>query len=137
VEVALLPAFEFGVFCDGDCDYFAGPPFNFGGRVHANGNLFLAAKRRSLDLLPTKFTAVGQVIISQLENGTAAGPGAGSYNGNVYIPKCLGRLSCGSGLWARSRLELPCSHHGKLGRRFPSDRHGKHDDLARNFPGNI
>ena len=22
VEVALLPAFEFGVFCDGDCDYF-------------------------------------------------------------------------------------------------------------------
>ena len=41
VEVALLPAFEFGVFCDGDCDYFAGPPFNFGGRVHTNGNLFL------------------------------------------------------------------------------------------------
>ena len=43
VEVALLPAFEFGVFCDGDCDYFAGPNFNFGGRVHTNGNLFLAS----------------------------------------------------------------------------------------------
>ena len=44
VEVALLPAFEFGIFCDGDCDYFAGPPFNFGGRVHTNSSLFLAAK---------------------------------------------------------------------------------------------
>ena len=41
VEVALLPAFEFGIFCDGDCDYFAGPEFNFGGRVHANRTFFL------------------------------------------------------------------------------------------------
>ena len=49
VEVALLPAFEFGVFCDGDCDYFAGPNFNFGGRVHTNGNLFLASGSK-LDL---------------------------------------------------------------------------------------
>jgi len=89
VEVALLPAFEFGVFCDGDCDYFAGPPFNFGGRVHANGNLFLAANGGPLTFTD-KITAVGQVIISQLENGTAAGPGAGSYNGNVYIPYASG-----------------------------------------------
>jgi hypothetical protein len=89
VEVALLPAFEFGVFCDGDCDYFAGPPFNFGGRVHTNGNLFLAANTGPLTFTD-KITAVGQVIISQLENGTAAGPGAGSYNGSIYIPNASG-----------------------------------------------
>jgi PilX N-terminal len=89
VEVALLPAFEFGIFCDGDCDYFAGPPFNFGGRVHANGNLFLAANSGPLTFTD-KLTAVGQVITSQLENGTAAGSGAGSYNGTVYIPNAAG-----------------------------------------------
>ena len=89
VEVALLPAFEFGVFCDGDCDYFAGPPFNFGGRVHANGNLFLAANTGPLTFTD-KLTAVSQVIISQLENGTAAGPSAGSYNGAVYVPTAAG-----------------------------------------------
>jgi hypothetical protein len=89
IEVALLPAFEFGIFCDGDCDYFAGPPFNFGGRVHANGNLFLAANGGPLTFTD-KITAAGQVIISQLENGTAAGPGAGSYNGSVYIPNASG-----------------------------------------------
>src|ERR1022692_4224472 len=89
VEVALLPAFEFGVFCDGDCDYFAGPTFNFGGRVHTNGNLFLASNGGPLTFTD-KITAVGQVIISQLENGTAAGPSAGSYNGNVFIPNASG-----------------------------------------------
>jgi PilX N-terminal len=89
VEVALLPAFEFGIFCDGDCDYFAGPPFNFGGRVHTNGNLFLAANTGPLTFTD-KITAVGQVILSQLENGTAAGSTAGSYNGKVYIPNAAG-----------------------------------------------
>jgi hypothetical protein len=89
VEVALLPAFEFGIFCDGDCDYFAGPPFNFGGRVHTNGNLFLAANTGPLTFTD-KVTAVGQVILSQLENGTAAGSGAGAYNGSIYIPSAAG-----------------------------------------------
>lgn len=89
VEVALLPAFEFGIFCDGDCDYFAGPPFNFGGRVHTNGNLFLAANTGPLTFTD-KITAVGQVILSQLENGTAAGSSSGSYNGSIYVPSAAG-----------------------------------------------
>jgi hypothetical protein len=89
VEVALLPAFEFGIFCDGDCDYFAGPPFNFGGRVHTNGNLFLASNTGPLTFTD-KVTAVGQVILSQLENGTAAGSSSGSYNGSIYIPSAAG-----------------------------------------------
>jgi len=81
VEVALLPAFEFGVFCDGDCDYFAGPNFNFGGRVHANGNLFLASG--SALTFTDKVAAVGQVITSQLENGW---PTSTNYTGSVYVP---------------------------------------------------
>jgi hypothetical protein len=81
VEVALLPAFEFGVFCDGDCDYFAGPPFNFGGRVHANGNLFLASGNTLT--FTDKIAAVGQVITTQLENGW---PTSDNYTGAVYVP---------------------------------------------------
>ena len=81
VEVALLPAFEFGVFCDGDCDYFAGPNFNFGGRVHTNGNLFLASGANLT--FTDKIAAVGQVIMDQLENGWGTGNG---YTGNVWVP---------------------------------------------------
>src|SRR4030088_741354 len=79
VEVALLPAFEFGVFCDGDCDYFAGPNFNFGGRVHTNGNLFLASGSKLT--FTDKIGAVGQVILDQLENGHATAAG---YTGSVH-----------------------------------------------------
>jgi hypothetical protein len=81
VEVALLPAFEFGIFCDGDCDYFAGPNFNFGGRVHTNGNLFLASG--SSLTFTDKIAAVGQVVTSQLENGW---PTSTDYTGQVYVP---------------------------------------------------
>jgi len=81
VEVALLPAFEFGVFCDGDCDYFAGPNFNFGGRVHTNGNLFLASGAKLT--FTDKIAAVGQVIVDQLENGW---PTSNGYGGTTYIP---------------------------------------------------
>jgi Tfp pilus assembly protein PilX len=82
VEVALLPAFEFGVFCDGDCDYFAGPNFNFGGRVHTNGNLFLASGGSNLTFTD-KIAAVGQVILDQLENGW---PTSNQYQGKVWVP---------------------------------------------------
>jgi len=81
VEVALLPAFEFGVFCDGDCDYFAGPNFNFGGRVHTNGSLFLASGAKLT--FTDKIAAVGQVVLDQLENGN---PTTSGYPGTVYVP---------------------------------------------------
>jgi hypothetical protein len=85
VEVALLPAFEFGVFCDGDCDYFAGPNFNFGGRVHTNGNLFLASGANLT--FTDKIAAVGQVVMDQLENGWPTNNG---YTGAVWVPTAAG-----------------------------------------------
>ncbi len=85
VEVAQLPAFEFGVFCDGDCDYFAGPNFNFGGRVHTNGNLFLASGSNLT--FTDKIAAVGQVVTDQLENGWPTNNG---YTGNVWVPNASG-----------------------------------------------
>jgi hypothetical protein len=85
VEVALLPAFEFGVFCDGDCDYFAGPNFNFGGRVHTNGNLYLASGAALT--FTDKIAAVGQIVLDRLENGHLTSSG---YGGATYAPNASG-----------------------------------------------
>ncbi|HVN19559.1 MAG TPA: PilX N-terminal domain-containing pilus assembly protein [Dongiaceae bacterium] len=85
VEVALLPAFEFGIFCDGDCDYFAGPNFNFGGRVHTNNNLFLASGSKLT--FTDKVAAVNQVVLDRLENGH---PTSNGYTGVVYVPNAAG-----------------------------------------------
>ena len=82
VEVALIPVFQFGVFCGYDCSYFPGPNFSFGGRVHTNQNLFLAAGG---DLVfNDKISAYTQVIMDQLENGHSTSVG---YGGTVFVPK--------------------------------------------------
>jgi len=82
VEVALIPVFQFGVFCGYDCSYFPGPNFGFGGRVHTNGNLFLAA---GSDLVfNDKIAAFQQIVMDRLENGYST---AASYGGTVFVPK--------------------------------------------------
>jgi hypothetical protein len=40
-QTVAIPLFQFGIYSDMDLGYFPGPNFNFGGRVHTNGNLFL------------------------------------------------------------------------------------------------
>jgi hypothetical protein len=85
IEVALIPVFQFGVFCGYDCSYFAGPNFSFGGRVHTNGSLYLAGGASLV--FNDKIAAFNQVVMDQLENGhlTAAG-----YGGTVYASKAAG-----------------------------------------------
>ena len=82
VEVALIPVFQFGVFCGYDCSYFAGPDFSFGGRVHTNQNLFLAAGGNLV--FNDKISAYQQIVMDQLENGHATTTG---YGGQVWVPK--------------------------------------------------
>lgn len=85
VEIALIPVFQFGVFCGYDCSYFAGPNFGFAGRVHTNGNLFLAD---GADLVFTdKVAAFSQIITDRLENGWSTSTG---YGGTIYVPKASG-----------------------------------------------
>jgi len=38
-----IPIFQFGIFYDDDLEFHPGPRFDFGGRVHTNGSLFMAA----------------------------------------------------------------------------------------------
>ena len=40
-QIALIPVFQFGVFCEGDCAFFSNPTLDFSGRLHANGDLYL------------------------------------------------------------------------------------------------
>ena len=82
VEVALIPVFQFGVFCGYDCSYFPGPDFSFGGRVHTNMNLFLAAGGNLV--FNDKVQAYRQVITDRLENGYLTTTG---YGGTIYVPK--------------------------------------------------
>ncbi len=85
VEVALIPVFQFGIFAEGDIDYFAGPAFTFKGRVHTNGNLYLASG--STLALFDKATAFGQIVTDRLENNHLTSSG---YTGTIYIPNASG-----------------------------------------------
>ena len=87
VEVALIPVFQFGVFSDSDLSYFAGPNFDFQGRVHTNGNLFLAEGNGNSLVLDDKVTAVKQIIRDRLANNF---PGNANYTGDVYVLKQTG-----------------------------------------------
>jgi hypothetical protein len=83
VQVVAIPVFQFGIYSASDLSYFAGPPFDFGGRVHTNGNLWLAANTGPL-YLADKVTVVGQVVRTNLENGFGITAG-GAYSGVVSI----------------------------------------------------
>jgi hypothetical protein len=83
VEVAQIPVFQFGVFSDSDLSYFAGPNFDFGGRVHTNGDLYLAEGNGSTLTFHDKLTAHGEVIRQRLVNGLTT---SGNYAGTVDVP---------------------------------------------------
>ena len=82
VEIALIPVFQFGVFCGYDCSYFPGPDFSFGGRVHTNGNLFLASGGSLV--FNDQISAFKQILTDELENGHLTSAG---YGGTTYVPK--------------------------------------------------
>lgn len=82
VQEVAVPIFEFGIFCNSDCSFFAGPNFNFGGRVATNGNIFLTEGPGSTLTLPNKVTAFKQVVTAELENGWTT---SSNYGGTVNV----------------------------------------------------
>jgi hypothetical protein len=76
-----IPMYQFGVFCDNDCSFFPGPNFDFGGRTHTNGNLFLAGG--STLTLGSKVTVTKDVVRTNLSNGFPTTTGA--YGGTVNV----------------------------------------------------
>jgi hypothetical protein len=79
VNAVAIPVFQFGIFSETDLSFFAGPTFNFGGKVHTNGDLYLAKGTGSELILADKVTVWGDVIRTKLANGyPVAGEGGSS-----------------------------------------------------------
>jgi hypothetical protein len=85
-----IPVFQFGIFSENDLSFFAGPNFDFGGRVHSNQHLWLKQDGTAGDpnaatlTLRDRVTAVGEIIRDRLANG------ANSHHGFVRIARAPG-----------------------------------------------
>jgi hypothetical protein len=85
INTVAVPVFQFGVFSEGDLTFYAGDDFNFGGRVHTNGHLFLSGTSSGNKLsFSDKITAVGDVVLQNMSNGQAVAMG-GFANNTVQI----------------------------------------------------
>jgi hypothetical protein len=89
IESVSIPVFQFGMFSDVDLSFFAGPDFDFGGRVHTNSNLYLSQGNGATLTLRDKVTAVGEVIRQRLQNGASI-DAAPAHAGIVKVAKAPG-----------------------------------------------
>ncbi len=62
-----VPIFQFGIFYDDDLEFHPGPRFDFGGRVHSNGNMFMMAGTGLY--FSSRVSAVGQILTDVARNG--------------------------------------------------------------------
>jgi hypothetical protein len=84
VQVALIPVFQFGIYSESDLSFFAGVNLDFNGRVHTNGDLYIAAGTGDTLTFHNKITAWGNVIRWELPNGNTNA--ATAHLGAVDIP---------------------------------------------------
>jgi hypothetical protein len=75
-----IPMFQFAIFCDVDCSFHAGSNFTVNGRVHGNGNLFLASGATLT--MEGKVDAYKDIIRAYMDNGA---PTPANWGGNVSI----------------------------------------------------
>jgi hypothetical protein len=84
LQTVAIPVFQFGIFSENDLSFFAGPDFNFGGRVHSNSNIFLAEGNGKTLYLADRVTSVGEIIRTNLSNGWDTNT---NYTGTVNVNK--------------------------------------------------
>ena len=89
IEAVSIPVFQFGMFSDVDLSFFAGSDFDFGGRVHTNGNLFLSEGSGGTLTLRDKVTAVGEIVRQQMQNGASI-DAAPAHTGTVNMARASG-----------------------------------------------
>jgi hypothetical protein len=84
LQTVSMPVFQFGFFSDSDLGFHADNDFQFGGRVHTNGSLYLAHAGSSSNrlTLPDRITAVNEVIRTHLMNGYDA---TSTHRGTVRV----------------------------------------------------
>jgi hypothetical protein len=88
LQTVSIPVFQFGVFSDTDLSFYGGDSFNFGGRVHTNGNLFLATAMGQTLSLSDRVTAAQQVVRRQLSNTISTA--SGTWSGTVRVLRSPG-----------------------------------------------
>ncbi len=86
LQTIAVPVFQFGIFSETDLAFHAGDTFTFGGRVHTNGDLYLAEANSETLTISDRITAVGDVIRTHLPNGLLTSVG---YDGSVRIPTTI------------------------------------------------
>ena len=87
LQTVAVPVFQFGLFSEGSLSFHAGSDYSFGGRVHTNGNLYLASGSGATLTLTDKVTAVGEIIRRYLDNGE---PSTTRFTGTVNMAKGTG-----------------------------------------------
>ena len=83
LQTASIPVFQFGIFSNVDLGFHAGSNFAFGGRVHTNGNLWLASNSCCTLTLSDKVTAAKEIVRSNMMNGIVTS--TGGYAGPVMM----------------------------------------------------
>ena len=83
LQTASIPVFQFGIFSNVDLGFHAGSNFAFGGRVHTNGNLWLASNSCCTLTLSDKVTAAKEIVRSNMMNGIVTS--TGGYTGPVMM----------------------------------------------------
>ncbi|HEU4388809.1 MAG TPA: hypothetical protein VFV34_13490 [Blastocatellia bacterium] len=63
-----IPIFQFGIFYNDDMEFHPGPRFDFGGRVHSNGNIFMQASTGLY--FRSRVTAAGEIVHDVARNGS-------------------------------------------------------------------
>jgi hypothetical protein len=83
-----IPLFQFGIFYNDDMEIHPGPNFNFGGRVHSNGHMFLMSGSNLY--FKSRVTAVGEIIRDTSRMGARQGGAGWSWDGKVWVADSSG-----------------------------------------------
>jgi hypothetical protein len=109
-----IPLFQFGIFYNDDMEIHPGPNFNFGGRVHSNRHLFMAAGNTLT--FRSRVTAAGEIVRDTSKMGARQGNSSSGWqwDGTVQVadaagvnqPVTVGSVRQASGVQA-SNPDLP------------------------------
>jgi hypothetical protein len=90
-QLAMIPVFQFGMFCDADCSIFPGSNMTFAGQVHANGDFYPFVGTGSTLTFQAKVAAFGNIVRNQLPNTNTT---IASHNGTVLVPTSSNANAC-------------------------------------------
>lgn len=86
LQTVAIPVYQFGMFSETDLAFHSGDAYTMQGRVHTNGNLYLAEGNGNTLTITDRVTSVGEIIRTHLPNGVATST---SYTGTVRIPTTI------------------------------------------------